>query len=151
MFAAYGDPIRNLCTELPAVMNDINGLKNARLVMPGVVAIELTDTITYLKAQLIARTEALAGVAQIIICDDATFTAATLNNYLWVAYTRCNPANDIDGVGDFIINKHWGCRAALIMDARIKPHHAPPLIKVPEVEHRVDRLFAKGGSLYGLG
>ena len=151
VFAAYGDPIRNLCTELPAVMNDINGLKNARLVMPGVVAIELTDTITYLKAQLIARTEALAGVAQIIICDDATFTAATLNNYLWVAYTRCNPANDIDGVGDFIINKHWGCRAALIMDARIKPHHAPPLIKVPEVEHRVDRLFAKGGSLYGLG
>jgi len=39
----------------------------------------------------------------------------------------------------------------LIMDASIKPHHAPPLIKVPEVEQRIDRLFTKGGSLYGKG
>ena len=119
--------------------------------MPGVIAIEITVGINILKQQLSARKEYLKEVAQIVICDDADFVAATLNNYLWVAYTRCNPANDIDGVDDFTEHKHWGCNGALIMDARIKPHHAPPLDKVPAVEQRVDHLFAKGGSLYGRG
>ncbi len=151
VFASYGKPVRVLCKELPSVFSEINGLKNAKLVMPGIVAIELNTDIANIKQQLSAGKDAMAGVAQIIICDDANFVAASLNNYLWVAYTRCNPANDIDGVDDFITNKHWGCKGALIMDASIKPHHAPPLIKAPEVEHRIDRLFAKGGSLYSKG
>ena len=151
VFAAYGKQIRTLCKELPSVFSELKGLKNAKLVMPGIVAIKLNTDIDYLKQQLSVCNEAMEGVAQIIICDDADFVSASLNNYLWVAYTRCNPANDIDGVDDFITNKHWGCKGALIMDARIKPHHAPPLIKVPEVEHRIDRLFTKGGSLYGKG
>ena len=151
VFAAYGKQIRTLYKELPSVISELIGLKNAKLVMPGIVAIELNTDIDSLKQQLSVRKETMEGVAQIIICDDADFVAASLNNYLWVAYTRCNPANDIDGVDDFISNKHWGCKGALIMDARIKPHHAPPLIKVPEVEQRIDRLFAKGGSLYGKG
>ncbi|MEI6184733.1 MAG: UbiD family decarboxylase [Bacteroidota bacterium] len=151
VFAAYGPAIRNLCKELPSVFNELNGLKNAKLVMPGVIAIEITVGIDILKQQLSARKEYLKEVAQIVICDDGDFVAATLNNYLWVAYTRCNPANDIDGVDDFIEHKHWGCNGVLIMDARIKPHHAPPLEKVPAVEQRVDRLFTKGGSLYGKG
>ena len=32
----------------------------------------------------------------------------------------------------------------------MKPHNAPPVEKVPEIEQRVDRLFDKGGSLYGI-
>ena len=151
VFAAYGPAIRSLCKELPSVFNELNGLKNAKLVLPGVIAIETTIGIDILKQQLSVLKEDLKEVAQIVICDDASFVAATLNNYLWVAYTRCNPANDIDGVDDFTEHKHWGCKGALIMDARIKPHHAPPLLKVPAVEQRIDRLFAKGGSLYGNG
>jgi len=151
VFAAYGPTIRTLCKELPSVFNELNGLKNAKLVMPGVIALEINVGIDVLKQQLSARNEALNGVAQLIVCDDASFVAASLNSYLWVAYTRCNPANDIDGVDDFTEHKHWGCKGALIMDARIKPHHAPPLQKVPAVEQRIDRLFAKGGSLYGKG
>ena len=151
VFAAYGPTIRTLCKELPSVFNELNGLKNAKLVMPGVIALEINVGIDVLKQQLSARNEALNGVAQLIVCDDASFVAASLYNYLWVAYTRCNPANDIDGVDDFTEHKHWGCNSALIMDARIKPHHAPPLQKVPAVEQRIDRLFAKGGSLYGKG
>jgi len=37
-----------------------------------------------------------------------------------------------------------------VMDARIKPHHAPALVKDAETENKIDRLFAKGGSLYGV-
>jgi 4-hydroxy-3-polyprenylbenzoate decarboxylase len=39
----------------------------------------------------------------------------------------------------------------MVVDARIKPHHAPVLVKDPDVEKRIDRLFAKGGSLHGIG
>ena len=86
----------------------------------------------------------------IIICDDAEFTAKTINNFVWVTFTRSNPSKDIHGVQSFTENKHWGCNGPLIIDARIKPHHAPILEKDPSVEKRIDRLFAKGGSLAGL-
>ena len=150
VFAAYGEPIRTLSKELPSIFHEVSAIKNAKLVMPGIIAVELNSDIDTLKQQLIHYKVALENVAQIIVCDDADFVASSLNNYLWVTYTRCNPANDIDGVDDFVVNKHWGCKSALIMDATIKPHHAPPLIKVPAVESSIDRLFTKGGSLYGV-
>jgi hypothetical protein len=44
----------------------------------------------------------------------------------------------------------WGCRGPLVIDARIKPHHAPPLVEEPEIERRVDALAAPGGPLHGI-
>jgi 4-hydroxy-3-polyprenylbenzoate decarboxylase len=38
----------------------------------------------------------------------------------------------------------------LVIDARSKPHHAPPLIEDPEVSRRVDALAALGGPLHGI-
>jgi 4-hydroxy-3-polyprenylbenzoate decarboxylase len=38
----------------------------------------------------------------------------------------------------------------LLIDARVKPHHAPPLIEDPAVERRVDQLAAPGGPLHGV-
>jgi 4-hydroxy-3-polyprenylbenzoate decarboxylase len=37
-----------------------------------------------------------------------------------------------------------------VIDARIKPHHAPPVIKAEKIEKSIDKLFSKGGSLYGI-
>lgn len=86
----------------------------------------------------------------IILCDDSNFVAQKENNFLWVTFTRSNPANDIHGIAPFIEHKHWGCRGPLIIDARIKPHHAPPLIDDPDIEKKIDALAAKGKSLYGI-
>ena len=86
----------------------------------------------------------------IIICDDSDFLSKNLNNFLWATFTRSNPSHDIHGVDSFVENKHWGCRGSLIIDARIKPHHAPPLVKDPEIEKRVDALGVKGKSLFGV-
>jgi 4-hydroxy-3-polyprenylbenzoate decarboxylase len=33
----------------------------------------------------------------------------------------------------------------LVFDATIKPHHAPPVLKDPEVEKRVDAILEKYG------
>ena len=157
VFAAYGDKIRDLSYEVPAVLNGLQDFGNAHLAMPGVVCItapayinaqEAAGQMNALDAQL--SDAPLDGVAIIVVCDDANFTAASLNNYLWVTYTRSNPSHDIYGIGSFTQNKHWGCTGPLVIDARIKPHHAPVLIKDEAVEKRVDRLFEKGGSLYSL-
>lgn len=157
VFAAYGDKIRDLSTDVPAVLNSLQGFGAARLAMPGVVCItappyanagETNSQINALDAQL--SNIPLEGVAIMVICDDANFAAQTLNNYLWVTYTRSNPSHDIYGIGSFILNKHWGCTGPIVIDARIKPHHAPVLLKDDATEKQVDRLFDKGGSLYSL-
>jgi 4-hydroxy-3-polyprenylbenzoate decarboxylase len=85
-----------------------------------------------------------------VIVDDAEFAARTLNNFLWTTFTRSNPATDVYGVDAFTSHKHWGCRGPLVIDARAKPHHAPPLIEDPEVTRRVDALAARGGPLHGI-
>ena len=157
VFAAYGDKIRELSNQVPVVFGGLQGFGDASLAMPGVVcvtaeaytnAIEAASQMNVIDAQLSGAS--LEGIAIIVICDDANFTAQTLNNYLWVTYTRSNPSHDIYGIGSFTQNKHWGCTGPLVIDARIKPHHAPVLIKDEAVEKNVDRLFEKGGSLYSL-
>ena len=85
----------------------------------------------------------------IVIADDSEFTAENLKNWLWVTFTRSNPSHDVYGINAKTEFKHFACDA-MIIDARIKPHHAPVLEKNPEVEKRIDKLFEKGGSLYGL-
>jgi 4-hydroxy-3-polyprenylbenzoate decarboxylase len=157
VLAAYGDKIRDLSNEVPAVLNKLEGFGDVGLAMPGVVCLtapaytnaqDAASQMNALDAQL--SNTPLEGIAIIVICDDAGFTAQTLNNYLWVTYTRSNPSHDIYGIGAFTQNKHWGCTGPLVIDARIKPHHAPVLIKDEAVEKRVDQLFEKGGSLYSL-
>jgi 4-hydroxy-3-polyprenylbenzoate decarboxylase len=154
VFAAYGDPLRDLATELPTAFGGLCGFGPARLIQPGIVALQAARFESY--AQLSAELESLQAqlgsaplseTPLIILCDDAPFTAATLNNFLWVAFTRSNPSHDIHGIGAFTEHKHWGCKGPLIIDARIKPHHAPALIPDPAVEKRVDRFFEKSGPL----
>jgi 4-hydroxy-3-polyprenylbenzoate decarboxylase len=86
----------------------------------------------------------------VVVVDDSEFAARSLANLLWVTFTRSNPAADIDGIGAFVHDKHWGCIGPLVIDARIKPHHAPPLVDDPGVMKRVDALGAPGGPLHGM-
>jgi len=158
VFAAYGDVKRQLATIAPTIFNNVSFCQNAILAMPGVVCVQLAKFTNYsaaneemaaLDAVLRPELAALGGVPLVVVCDDAAFAAANLGNFLWVAFTRCNPSHDIYGIASFTENKHWGCHGPLIIDARIKPHNAPVLEKDMAVENKVNRLFDKGGSLYG--
>lgn len=157
VFAAYGKPQRTLTDEVPKVIAKANGVSDVQLIMPGVLAVrsgafrtqaQAAEEINALTQQWEDAAADLSGIALIVLCDDAAFTAATLNNFLWVSFTRCNPSHDIYGVGAFTEYKHWGCSGPLIIDARVKPHHAPALIPDPEVEARIDKLWQPGGSIY---
>ena len=164
IFAAYGDKIRNLATSIPASFNNLSGFENPQVVMPGVIALQTAPFLNYEKAQeeMQSLNEQLAGIktqwpqkdglpdefVMMVICDDANFMSAAINNFLWAAFTRCNPSHDIYGINPEQIFKHWGCHGPFVLDARIKPHHAPPLQKDPAVEKKIERIFNKGGSLY---
>ena len=160
VFAAYGEEVRKLAAEVPSVLNNLQGFGQSSLVMPGVVAISMPAFSSYenthaqikiLQEQLRDGDKQLHEVPMIILADDAAFVAASLKNFLWVSFTRCNPSHDIYGINESVVNKHWGCTGPLLIDARIKPHHAPPVEKDPAVEKKIDRFFEKGGSLHGRG
>jgi 4-hydroxy-3-polyprenylbenzoate decarboxylase len=159
VFAAYGEPIRTLNTDLPDALKNVSTIVDAKLIIPGVVAIqtkqyidaaETTKELKSIEEQLLNNIDSFTGTPLFIWCDDASFTSQNLRNFLWVAFTRSNPSHDIHGIQSFYENKHWGCKGPIIIDARIKPHHAPAVELDPAVVKKTDRLFEKGGSLYGV-
>lgn len=159
VFAAYGDKLRELGTTVHPAWNNIRNFSNARMAMPGVLMLQADAFRDYdsaaqemsdLDRQLSLQDEMKNGIVMIVVCDDSEFASATLNNFVWVSFTRCNPSHDIYGIGAFTRFKHWGCEGPMVIDARIKPHHAPPLEKDPETELRIERLFKPGGSLFGI-
>ncbi|MDO5483282.1 MAG: UbiD family decarboxylase, partial [Desulfovibrionaceae bacterium] len=85
----------------------------------------------------------------VTVVDDSRFAAASLENFLWLAFTRSDPATDSYGVRARTQAKHWACEPPLILDARLKPFHAPPLEEEPAVTRRVEALAAPGGPLHG--
>jgi len=144
--AAAGEPKRVLTTALPTGFTLPESFGEYHMVMPGVLAIQTkpyTDAAegAKLSAQLNEHLKdyLLEGIALIVWCDDAAFTAETMNNFVWITFTRSNPAADIHGIGAFIKDKHWGCTGPLMIDARKKPHHAPELIKDAGVEEAIKR------------
>jgi 4-hydroxy-3-polyprenylbenzoate decarboxylase len=147
VIAAVGPKRFALATELRSGVHLPEGFRNPRVVMPGVLAIEGHGEIARFCD---AFTSVDLPFRWIVIVDDSQFVAESLRNFLWVTFTRTNPAVDISGIESFVHNKHWGCRGSLVIDARLKPHHAPPLIEDPDVSRRVDELAVRGGPLHGI-
>jgi 4-hydroxy-3-polyprenylbenzoate decarboxylase len=152
--AATGPPVRELGRDTSNVALP-GGFSTAdRVLVPGVLVIggptfpggasdrELAPRFGELHNDLWGQRFPL-----VVLVDDPAFATANLENLLWVTFTRSNPAADLHGIGEFIDQKHWGCRGSLIIDARIKPHHAPPLQVDPETARRVDAMAARGGPL----
>lgn len=156
--AAYGDKIRTLSNTVTAEIRDLKTFVNPQIGLPGVLVLQGSKFESYEKAkkefeyfneEVKQKNSDLNGFPMIVVVDDSMFTATTLKNCLWVTFTRSNPSHDIYGINSFTEFKHFSCDNMLI-DARIKPHHAPVLERNPEIEKRVDKLFEKGGSLYNL-
>ncbi len=155
--AVAGAVRRELWNELPAGFELPRPFEKFKMVMPGVLAIEVPKNIKSSDLPIVLEildehlTGAdLDGLPLMVLCDDAGFTAQNINNFVWVTFTRSNPSHDIYGIDSFTEHKHWGCNGPLIIDARIKPHHAPVLEKDPEAEKLVDRMGEKSGILHGI-
>lgn len=151
--AAAGRPRRKLQTTVQPPANWPSGFSPPRVCLPGVLAVEgpawAADDDTWWTRLEPALRDSISvdDFPLVVVVDDAVFCAASLNNWLWAVFTRSDPARDIRGVDSAIRNKHWGCRGPLVVDARIKPHHAPELREDPETTRAIDALAARGGPL----
>ncbi|MCA9187834.1 MAG: UbiD family decarboxylase [Planctomycetales bacterium] len=150
--AAAGPVIRTLPHALPSNLELPTGFSDPRLAMPGVMCItapKATENDDQLQ-RFCQYYDAHASINQfpmLVLVDDNIFATRNLNNFLWVTFTRSDPAADIDGIEPEVRHKHWGCRGAMVIDARSKPHHAPPLVEDPQVTTKVDAMAAQGGPL----
>ena len=155
VIAAAGPAIRELPTEVPSDLRLPDGYRDPHVCLPGVLAVQSpkfnsqqrSDPAVERFCDQFGATEAINRFPLVVLVDDAPFTAKTLNNFLWVVFTRSDPAADLKGIGATIVDKHWGCTGSLVIDARIKPHHAPPLIEDPAITAKVDAMAAAGGTL----
>ena len=154
--AAAGPVRRELARETPGLALP-RPFDTHALVMPGVLAVQAppfrshADAATEIDTlERNLRGRSLEGLPLLVLCDDAAFVARSIDNFTWTTFTRSNPSHDVHGVDPFIEHKHWGCRGPLLIDARAKPHHAPPLERDPATERRVDRLGERGASLHGI-
>lgn len=172
LWAAAGLPLRGLVTSVPAALTLPAGFRSARLFAPGILVCQgpqhqlprdAQDPAMHSLAAHIAHvlrpeaqnaSSASGGLpeeaALLVVVDDPDFTSRDWDNFLWVAFTRSDPATDLYGANEATHCKHWGCSAPLIMDARMKSFHAPPLEEDPETERRIDAWAARGGPLHGL-
>ncbi|QDV18166.1 4-hydroxybenzoate decarboxylase subunit C [Gimesia panareensis] len=155
VMAAAGPVRRELATEIPGDLSLPDGFTAPRVCRPGILAVQAPRFVEQNQdlrkfCAALDLSHPINGFPLVVLVDDSEFTAASLNNFQWTVFTRSNPASDIDGIDAFTAQKHWGCRGALVIDARIKPHHAPPLIEDPEITRRVDQLGAPGGPLHGI-
>jgi 4-hydroxy-3-polyprenylbenzoate decarboxylase len=153
VIAAVGPRRRTLPMSLPADCTLPDGFHSPRVCLPGVLAVQAPRYDPHSAERFctaLTPTHVVNQFPLIVLVDDSAFPAESLNNFLWVTFTRSNPAADVHGIGSFIDRKHWGCHGSLVIDARVKPHHAPPLEEDPEVHKRVDALAAPGGPLHGI-
>ena len=158
--AAAGESIRTLVQGFDPETPLPKGITNVKFVAPGILAVSCTAFESYDQAQIEMVDWAnslkeylgkkVNSIPLILMCDDADFVSETYNNFLWTTFTRANPSHDIYGIDSFTKHKHWACKGSLIIDTRIKPHHAPPLLLDDEVEKRVDALFGRHPELAKL-
>lgn len=163
VMAACGPARRSLGTQLPAKLSLPSGFSNPRVVSPGILAVkgpeyrgaqgddphpDLAKLATHIENEIAG--EELAGWVWLTVVDDPDSCARSFANWLWICFTRSNPSHDIHGVHARTRFKHWGCKGPMIVDARRKEHHAPPLEEDPEVTRAVEALAAPGGPLHGL-
>lgn len=152
--AATGTPLRELPAEVPSGLNLPDGFSDPAVVIPGILAIKSPkcrdeaargDLIRFV--QSFSSNSGLDSFPLVTLVDDSDFAARNFGNWLWVTFTRSNPAIDVDGIESSIHQKHWGCRGSLVIDARIKPHHAPPLVEDPKTTAKVDARATRGDAL----
>jgi len=156
VIAARGAAIRELGSDFPGELKLPPGFSDARVCRPGILAVRGsaytpdttgTDSSAESFCSGCRASDTLRPFPLVVIVDDSDFVAQSLANFLWVVFTRSNPAADVYGIDSFVEEKHWGCRGSLVIDARIKPHHAPPLEEDPETTRKVDARAARGGPL----
>lgn len=144
--ATAGAPVRALGKSTEEGISSLKlpeKFSRPRIAFPGVLVIQATPT-----ADIRSLREALElwpdrnRFPLITLTENSEFAAKNLDNWLWVTFSRSDPAKDIDGAFATVKDKHWSCQAPLIIDARMKLQMQPAIEESPQLEQMAkDILF----------
>jgi len=164
VMAAVGEPIRTLrdeswwesngCSEhgpfqqIRVVGPGILALSGERIPGPGSVRGE--DPVLSNLSESFEMDHPAREFPLWVVTERAEDLRGAWAEFLWVTFTRSDPAADIYGLEAFFRNKHWGCQGPLVIDARVKEHHAPALEEDPDLVRRLESLAAPGQPLHGI-
>lgn len=147
IISAAGEPCRTLGTDFASDASTLHlprGFSKPRQVAPGILAIEATPNANVDElSKALEAFEKRDAYPLITIADDSEFTAKTFDNWLWVTFTRSAPAQDVHGVRERIVDKHWTAEAPLIIDARMKQGYQLPLEMPDAVMARAKNILAE--------
>ncbi len=123
--AAAGPKRRDLATALPSGLRLPEVFSNPKIALPGVLVVcgpraSLEREVAEYDPVVLSALGVMQipdGFPLVVIVDDCEFSARSLENWLWVTFTRSDPASDVYGVGATTHRKHWGCRGPLVIDA----------------------------------
>jgi 4-hydroxy-3-polyprenylbenzoate decarboxylase len=138
----------------------IPGITSAKNAMPGVIVLQgpaydeaARDAFMAQIEAALAHWEFRENYPWISIVDsalDSSLDSGNLRDFLWLTFTRSDPAKDVFGYHAQVREKHWGCVAPLMVDARIKPHHQKALTVPAEIRERARQILDEekvfGGS-----
>lgn len=163
VMACVGEPIRELRDRnwwAEQSHSEVPGFTDARVVAPGILALsgpqysrETERGEDPMLSSLGSRLDKEHPARQFplwVITEKADFLDNAWENFLWLTFTRSDPATDIYGIDSFTQNKHWGCCGPMVIDARLKPHHAPVLEEDPQLVRKIEAMAAPGGALHGI-
>lgn len=160
IWAAAGNPIRELGVEIQDLPQLPPAFSDLVLFAPGIVILkgpehklgpgQEDERISKDLCQALTAWRQRENFPFLLVVDDPQFCAASLENFLWITFTRSNPATDTYGINAKIQAKHWQCEAPFIIDARKKPFHAPVLEEDAKILKKLESLALRNGPLAGL-
>lgn len=73
-----------------------------------------------------------------------------LNDFLWLTFTRSDPAQDVYGFNERTEQKHWSADAPIIVDATIKPHYQNKLTISETLIQKAKKFLSASGACFIL-
>jgi len=105
VLAAVGRPRRTLPTALPPGLRLPDGFADARVCLPGAIAVRAPASGSEGLAKDFAAfcaafraDDPLCAFPLVVLVDDSEFCGRSLENFLWVTFSRSNPATDVGGI-----------------------------------------------------
>ena len=133
-----GEPIRRLREEFAGP--PARGLSDLRVFSPGCLVVQGPSHAEDpgFAAEL-ARDPALAEWPLVVLADDAERTTRSEMNFLWISFTRFDPAADLHAAQVRLAHNHPVFEAPIVLDARMKAGYPEELFCDEPTAERVDR------------
>ena len=156
---AAAGPARRTLRQDPRDLQNLHvpNVASVKIPMPGVLVLEAPAYDASNREAFVAEIERALDAwpyrenyPWITIVDSAPLLSGELDtgllrDFLWLTFTRSDPAQDVFGYRSGTSHKHWGCSAPLIVDARIKPHHQKALTIPESVRQKAREILVAEG------